>query len=207
MPAVSPVAAAPQLPFFWHPDHKPGEQDYHVAFRGEFELLAGDEVAFRLFGASWFTGWIDGRYFCEGPARFPAAFPEYQTYVEKLGAGRHVLAIQVHHLGAPTRSLMPIDPFLGCTAHAGGRELPIRWKCHRLAGYTPAVRMINFTLGFIEWHDTRLDPEWRPAGFDDQAWIAPVSVTRPVGPLKPLSSGNTHALPHDIQLLASGEFV
>ena len=206
MPAASPAAAALQLPFFWHPDHKPDEKDYHVAFRGEFELPAGGEVSFHIFGATWFTGWIDGRYFCEGPARFPAAFPEYQTYVEKLGPGRHVLAIQVHHLGASTRSVMTIDPFLGCTAHAGGRELPIRWKCHRLAGYTPAVRMINFTLGFIEWSDTRLDPEWKPPAFDDQGWIAPVPVTRALGPLKPLSSGNTHALPHDIKLLARGEY-
>ena len=78
MPAASPAAAALQLPFFWHPDHKPDEKDYHVAFRGEFELPAGGEVSFQLFGATWFTGWIDGRYFCEGPARFPAAFPGFR---------------------------------------------------------------------------------------------------------------------------------
>jgi alpha-L-rhamnosidase len=113
--------AALNLPLFWHSDAKPDEKDYHVAFRGGFELAAAGEVSFQLFGASWFTGWIDGRYFCEGPARFPWAFPEFQTYVEKLGAGRHTLSIQVHHVGAPTRSLMPIDPFLGCTAHVGSR--------------------------------------------------------------------------------------
>ncbi|RFC43457.1 MAG: alpha-L-rhamnosidase, partial [Verrucomicrobia bacterium] len=207
MPAASPAAAALQLPLFWHPDHKPDDKDTYVAFRGEFELPAGGEVSFQLFGASWFTGWINGKYFCEGPARFPHAFPEFQTYVEKLGPGRHVLAIQVRHLGASTRSLMPIDPFLGCTAHAGGRALPIRWKCLRLAGYAPAVRFINFTLGFIEWCDTREIPEWQPVAFDDLAWIAPVPVTRPLGPLKPLPSGNTHAIPHDIKLLAAGEFV
>ena len=32
-------------------------------------------------------------------------------------------------------------------------------------------------------------------------------VTRPLGPLKPLSSGNTHAIPQDVRLIANGEFV
>ena len=206
MPAA-PTAAASQLPFFWHPDHKPDEKDTYVAFRGEFELPAGGEVRFQLFGATWFTGWIDGSYFCEGPARFTPAFPEYQTYAEKLGAGRHVIALQVRHLGVPTRSLVTMDPFLACTVQAGGREIPVRWKCLRLPGYTPAVRFINFMLGYVEWCDTRELPEWRPPAFDDASWVAPVPVTRPLGPLTPLPSANTRAIPRDIKLLASGSFV
>ena len=206
MPAAAPVADL-QLPFFWHPDHKPDEKDYYVAFRGEFDLPAGAEVNFQLFGSTWFTGWIDGRYFCEGPARFPLAFPEYQTYAEKLGAGRHVLAIQVRHLGVPTRSVLAMDPFLACVASAGGREIPVRWKSLRLPGYTPAVRFINFMLGYVEWCDTREVPEWRPAAFDDAHWVAPVSVARALGPLRPLPSANTRAIPHDLKLLATGEFV
>ncbi len=205
MPAAP--ADASLLPLFWHPDHKPEEKDYYVAFRGEFELLAAGEVSFRIFGATWFAGWIDGRYFCEGPARFTPAFPEYQTYVEKLGAGRHVLAIQVRHLGVPTRSLVAMDPFLGCTAQTIGKDIPVRWKCLRLTGYSPAVRFINFMLGYVEWCDTRELPEWRPPSFSDAKWVVPVSVTRALGPLKPLPSANTRAVPQDIKLLAAGSFV
>jgi alpha-L-rhamnosidase len=207
MPSAPAADAALNLPFFWHPDHKPDEKEYYVAFRGEFQLPAAGEVTFRIFGATWFTGWIDDRYFCEGPARFPAAFPEYQTYVENLGAGRHVLAVQVRFLGAPTRSLMPINPFLACVALASGKEVALRWKCQRLAGYVPAVRFINFMLGYVEWCDTREVPEWRPPAFDDAKWIAPVAVQRPLGPLKPLPSANTRAIPHEIKLLAAGDFV
>ena len=194
MPAASP-AAAPQLPFFWHPDAKPEEKDYHVAFRASFELPAAGEVEFRVFGATWFTGWIDGRYFCEGPPRFTPAFPEHQSFREKLSAGRHTLAIQVHQLNAPTRSLVPMDPFLGCAVQADGREIPLRWKCLRLAGYSSQVRVVNFQLGFIEWCDTRGIPDWTPAGFDDNAWIEPVAVTRALGPQRLLTCSNPHALP------------
>ncbi|MEO6874242.1 MAG: hypothetical protein ABI222_05420 [Opitutaceae bacterium] len=207
MSSASAAEAALHLPFFWHPDHKPDEKDTYVAFRGEFELAAAGEVTIHIFGATWFTGWIDGKYFSEGPARFPFAFPEYQTYVEKLGAGRHTLAIQVRHLGVPSRSLLAIDPFLACSVLAGGREIPVSWKCLRLPGYAPAVRFVNFMLGYVEWCDTREVPEWRPPAFDDAKWLAPVPVTRDIGPLKPLPSGNTRAIPHEIKLLAAGEFV
>ena len=199
--------AVPPAPYLWLPGANADDKDYHVAFRGEVELPAAGVVTFRLFGASWFTGWLDGDYFCEGPARFTAAFPEYQVFTRELSAGRHVLAIQVHRVGAPTRSLLPMDPFLACTAHAGGQELPVRWKCLRLPGYTPQVRVINFQLGFIEWLDTREVPEWRPAAFDDSAWAAPEPVTRPLGPLQPLRSANPQQLPHEPRLLAHGEFV
>ena len=140
-------------------------------------------------------------------ARFPPAFPEYQTFTKKLGSGRHVLAVQVRHLGVPSRSLLAMDPFLACTAQAAGREIPMRWKCLRLEGYAPAVRFINFMLGYVEWCDTREVPEWRPAEFDDAKWFAPVPVTRALGPLKPLSNANPHAIPHELRLLANGEFV
>jgi len=203
----APADSASLLPLFWHPDHKSDEKDYYVAFRGEFELPSKGEVSFRIFGATWFTGWLDGNYFCEGPARFPAAFPEYQTFTAKLGAGRHVLAIQVRHLGAPTRSLLAMDPFLGCTVHAGASEVAVTWKCLRLPGYTPAVRFINFMLGYVEWCDTRQLPEWRPAKFDDAKWTAPVPVQRALGPLKPLSNANPHAIAHDAKRIAAGTFV
>lgn len=202
-----PDATSP-LPRLWIPDTKPDDKDIYVAFRAEFDLPAATTIEFHLFGAAWFSGWIDGRAFCEGPARFPKAFPEYQTFTENLGPGRHALAFVVNHLGVATRMLEAIDGFFGCTAHTGARDLALSWKCQRLSGYAPAVRRVNPQLGFIEWCDTRTLPAgWQAAGFDDTAWLTPVAVTRDLGPLQPLSSANTRSIEHTLTPLASGEFV
>lgn len=99
--------------------------DCYAAFRGTFELGRDSEVEFRLLGAAWFVAWLDGEYFAEGPARFSVAFPQYQTYRATLKAGRHVLAVQVHHHGVPTRALENQQPFLHAEARVAGRELPV----------------------------------------------------------------------------------
>lgn len=202
-----PTAAALTLSCLWHPESKPDEKDVHVAFRAEFELPADGEVEFRLLAATWFNGWIDGRHFCEGPARYPAAFPEYSVFCEKLGAGRHVLGVTVNHLGVFSRFLKDLEPFLACTALTGGREIPLRWKCSRLAAYLPHVRRINPVLGWIEWCDTRQLPDWTAAGFDAGAWPEAVPVTRPLGAVRPLACANPRALVHELKPIAGGELV
>jgi len=165
-------------------------QDSYAAFRGTFELDRNSEVEFRLLGASWFAAWLDGKYFAEGPARFPVAFPQYQTYHVKLKAGQHVLAVQVHHHGVPTRMLENQPPFLYAGAQISGQELPLHWKCSHISGYKPQTHRINPQLGWIEWCDTRLVPDWQAPAFDDAPWASPVKVIRRLGPLTPLSSAN-----------------
>ena len=206
MPTPSAECAPPLTPC-WHPAFAPGEQDLHVAFRAEFELPAAGEVEFRVLGASWYVGWIDGRPLGEGPARFPAGFPEYSTFRATLAAGRHPLAFHVNHAGVITRFLQGIEPFLACSVRAAGRELPLPWKCAPLAGYTPHVRRINPVLGFIEWCDTRQVPDWTAAGFDDGAWVPAVPVTRPLGPVRPLSCANPRSLPLELTPAAAGLLV
>ena len=201
-----PAEALPSLSFLWHPEARPDDKDSYIAFRAEFELTAAGEVEFQVLGATWFNGWIDGDFFCEGPARFPVAFPEYQTFRAELGAGRHALAFLVNHAGVPTRLMEGVDSFLACNVRAAGRELPLRWKCTRLTGYAPAVRRLNPQFAFIEWCDTRLVPDWPAAGFDDQAWSEPVTVTRTIGALKPYAAANPRALVHELTPAAAGEF-
>lgn len=202
-----PATAARPLPLLWIPDAKPDDKDIYVAFRAEFDLPAAAAVEFRLFGAAWFSGWIDGHAFCEGPARFPKAFPEFQTFIRDLTPGRHTLAFVVNHVGVATRMLEAVEGFFSCTARTGARELPLAWKCQRLAAYAPAVRRVNPQLGYIEWCDTRQLPAgWQVAGFDDAAWAQPVAVTRDIGPVRPLSSANTLSLPHTLSPIATGGF-
>lgn len=194
--------------FMWYRDIPNEEPDYYVAFRGHFNLDAERECDIRLIGASWYVGWLDGHYFCEGPARFPDAYPEYQTYRVRLPAGQHVLSIEVHQIGVVTRMLDNPRPFLYCVVIHGKDEIPVNWKCVRLKGYDSQVRRINPELGFIEWCDTNLLPiGWKKDDFDDANWLSPVYVDPNIGKLEPLSTANTLSITHNIKPIASGEFV
>ncbi len=192
----------------WYRDISKEGKDYYVAFRGQWNLTSESDCEIQLLGASWFVGWLDGHYFCEGPARFPVAYPEYQTYRIHLPAGSHVLAIQVHQIGVVTRILDNPGPFLYCVIKEGGKEIPVSWKCIRLKGYASQVRRINPELGYIEWCDTRKLPAgWNKKDFNDSSWNEPVIVSRKLGKLEPLSTDNTRSIVHQLEPIASGQFV
>lgn len=181
--------------------------DQHVAFRGTWQLSTPARITLRLLGATWFVAWLDGRRSAEGPARFPLAHPEYQEFNFDLAAGRHVLAIHVNGYRHETRLLLNIAPFLHARIFAGGRELPVAWKCSPLKAFSPSVRRINPQVGSIEWCDTRLQPDWQAPDFDDSGWDAPVPVEVGLGPLRPLSSGLTREEEFSPALLAQGQLV
>lgn len=199
------MPAAATLPLFWSPDPKSSATDTYTGFRGTFTLTSAATVEFKLFGAAWFSGWVDGEWFCEGPARYPHAFPEYQTFTAKLAPGRHTLALLVNHIGISTRILEPIDPFVSCEAVVNETAIPVAWKCMHFTAYASAVRRVNPQLGFIEWCDTRQLPDaWQSADFDDTAWHEPVAVTRPLGQLQPLAIANPRSIEHPLQPIGSG---
>ncbi|MHB8968851.1 MAG: alpha-L-rhamnosidase-related protein [Pirellulaceae bacterium] len=190
--------------YLWYPQAKEGEKDYYIALRGTLDLPAAAEVQLKVLGAAWYVVWCDGQYLTEGPPRFPITHPEYQTRILQLAGGKHVIAIQVHQIGCVTRMLDNPPPFLFCRVEAGGQEVPVRWKCERLAGYASEVRRINPQLGFIEWCDTRALPSWRAPDFDDTPWLEPAVVDVKLGSLKPLSTADTRALVHRPQMIGSG---
>ncbi|MBN1489768.1 MAG: hypothetical protein JXA69_07615 [Phycisphaerae bacterium] len=179
--------------------------DTYAAFRGRFTLPAATEVELRTLGSSWFVVWLDGKYLTEGPARFDALHPEYQRFGVTLPAGRHVLAVQVHHIGATTRMLMDMRPFLYCHAYANGNIIAIRWKCAPLGGYRPQVRRINPQLGWIEWCDTRQNPvHWQASDFDDSAWTEPVDVTPGIGERTAATIAPVKHFVHALKPIAEG---
>lgn len=189
----------------WRPGLDPSQADTYAAFRGAFELAADTEVEIRPLGAAWFVLWLDGEYLTEGPARFPIKYPEYEARRVTLGAGRHVLAAQVHHEGLSTRILDNVPPFLYCAVVADGKELPVRWKCTPLDGFKAQVRRINAQLGWIEWCDTRkLLEDWQEPQFDDASWEEPVPAIVPLGEMRPLSSGLVQQFPHALAPTAEG---
>ena len=178
--------------------------DQYVAFRATMDLDRDCEVEFRLLGAAWFGAWLDGEFLAQGPSRFHVAFPQYQSYRRTLRAGRHVLAIQVHHVGVPTRMLEDQPPFLYATAKCDGQQIPLRWKCSTLGGYVPKLRRINPQLGWAEWCDTRQVPNWQSPAYDDQLWPPPVTVERKLGKLAPLSTANPQAIFQKVKQMAAG---
>lgn len=197
----------PALAFLWSKEVKESDLDRHVAFRGVLEVGAPTEIEISLLASSWFNLWIDDAFLAEGPARYPAGFPEYQTSTVRLAPGRHVLAAQVNHTGVSTRLLEPISPFFACAAAGKSGPVEIAWKCAPLDAFTPAVRRVNPQLGYIEWCDTAKLPAWRSADFDDAPWTTPISVTPAIGPLKPLSIALPIAEMHALTPIASGELI
>ena len=124
--AAGPVRAGIHDRLMWT-DSAVAAPDRHVAFRGTFSLDADTTVDLQLSGASWYVVWLDGAYYTEGPDRYAAKYPEYQTRRVRLAAGEHALAVQVQHEGVATRILREIQPFLYVRASVGDREVPVRW--------------------------------------------------------------------------------
>jgi hypothetical protein len=179
--------------------------DTHVAFRGSFSISSDKIVDIQLSGASWYVVWLDGKYFYEGPDRYTAAYPEYQSKKVMLTKGNHLIAIQVHHEGIETRMLKVIPPFLYCTIFSQETEVPIVWKCEQLPGFERTGFRINAQLGWVEWVDTRKLPEnWQTLNFDDSKWKKPVEVKRELGTFSRSKIGNVKALELTPKVMAEG---
>ncbi len=179
--------------------------DTYLAFRGRFDLATDCEVEVRSLGSSWYVVWLDGEYADEGPVRFEARHPQYQAHRCRLSAGGHVIAIQAHHIGAETRLLLDMPPFIWCEVIGPGRAVPVRWKCHRLLGYRPQVRRINPQLGWIEWCDTRRDPVgWREVDFDDGAWEEPGPARARLGAFTPAAIGPVRHVVQPLERIGEG---
>jgi len=207
-PALTKASENSTPKYMWYRDIPNEDKDYYVAFRGQLNLTSESDCEIQLLGASWFVGGFDGKYFCEGPARFPADYPEYQTYKIHLAKGHHTLAIQVDQIGEVTRMLDNPEPFLYCIIKNGENEIPVTWKCIRLEGYESQIKRMNPQLGYIEWCDTRQLPrDWEKVDFDDSKWSAPIIVLRNLGKLAPLSTENTCSIVHSLKLIASGQFI
>ena len=180
--------------------------DSYAAFRGRFELSSDSQVEIRTLGSSWFVAWLDGEHFTEGPHRFERGHPEYEAKSIRLTAGSHVLAAQVHHVGADTRILQDMPPFFLCELRVDGRLVDVEWKCHRLKGYESEVNRINPQLGWIEWCETADNPEgWREPDFDDANWGEPASSKARLPEPTLARLGHVRQIRHSLAPIDSGK--
>jgi hypothetical protein len=182
-----------------------GDPDSHVAFRGTFDSDGG-EIDLSVWGAAWFVVWMDGKRLLEGPTRSEGGRHEAVQTPVKLPAGRHVIAVQVQHVGVPTRMLPDQPPFLACRMKSSGKEIEIAWKAAALAGYSPRVRRINPELAWIDWVDTRNNPaNWIDPAFDDSAWKAPTSRDTGKDIFTAALIGPVHSIDHSLIAFAEGK--
>lgn len=192
--------------FLWINDGELAENvDRHVAFRGSFSLSEASDVEIHLSGASWYRVWMDGELWTEGPDRYHPEHPAYQVRKKMLAAGEHILAVQLHSEGVDTRMLQGIDPFLFCDLLVQELKIEIDWKCLELKGYTPQLRRVSAQFGWMEWCDTRLQPDdWTRPGFDDSSWKQPVEVPRSLGAFSPSGIAAVQSLPTAFKVVGKG---
>jgi hypothetical protein len=194
--------------YLWLPE-KAGQIDTYGAFRGSFRLADSAEVEFHILGCHFFNAWLDGEYFCQGPARFESSHPEYEVIRKKLSAGEHLIAAIVHNTGISTRLLRGdiIPAFFACKIIHKDKEIAVSWKCLKLEGYESQVRRINPCLGWIEWCDTAKNPlNWHLPQYAADRWDDPVGVKAGIGTLQPLSSNPVKQFLHRLKPIAKGQF-
>ncbi len=182
-----------------------GFVDRHVAFRGNFSLNEETEIEVHISGASWYRVWLDGVQLTEGPDRYSPEFPTYQVRKLRIPAGDHIIAIQVHSEGVDTRMLQGIKPFLYCDLLADGIKKKLGWKCLELSGYAPQLRRVSAQFGWLEWCDTRLQPDgWINANFNDTDWGQPIPVSRKLGEFTPSLISEVQNLATSFEIAGSG---
>lgn len=144
-----------------------------VWFRRRFTLRhAPDEAAWmHLFADTCYRLWVNGRIVAYGPARFVPGFAEYDSVDLRphLRAGRNVIAVEVHHIGASNFQSMPGTPG-GLIAWgriddgAGGwidLATPGQWRTRRCEARDAQAPAFSFARGPVEVLDTRCqDPAW-----------------------------------------------
>jgi len=197
----------------------PSEADTHWALRATFDCGAPAEITVECAGAGWYEIRLDGAFLMEGPPRCDAARPESRFVTANAAAGRHCISVHLHDMRVDTRLMLAsVPPFFAVSVRRDGGALPLSWKASRLEGYRRTGRRLGCVLGWVEWEDTRRNPEnWRLTDFDDSAWSAAPGCGLPDGigepfcggreemgyftsPLKPLAEGrlvNMSMVEHD----------
>jgi len=152
------------------------DDDVHVGFRADLELVESAELTIRIQAAASFRLWVDGELAVAGPLRYAPAAPEFHTQHVRLGSGRHALAVQANGGGLLGRMVAGLPSFLWVVVIDGsGRELPLTWLARRFPEYTATGLRTSPLLDWLEWCDDPLDPGWRVAE-PSAGWAPPRSV-------------------------------
>ncbi|GAA3413707.1 hypothetical protein ACFFNY_32355 [Paenibacillus hodogayensis] len=157
------------VPAFWHPNPS-REQNVYVAFQTKLVIPVPELVTLHLFGCDVYRVYCGGKEIGEGPARFAERWPEYDVYALDLPEGEHTLTIVAHYYGVATRMTSnKLPPFVQVEAMDANGPISLSWICRELDAYLPMGRRVNGQLGWAEYCDVRLLPDWCEYGEGDSS--------------------------------------
>lgn len=162
-------------------------RNVHMLFRREIKLDAAPEKAVLCLAADDVGKcFVNGRFVVETPqAAYPFAHPYYRLDITRhLQPGMNCLAVHVYYHGLVTRAYNSADNRAGVIAaldfvFPGGERRRVvtddAWRCTVSHAY-PSNELFGYATQFNENIDMRRLPVgWRKPGFDDQAWLAPLT--------------------------------
>lgn len=164
-----------------------GPQNIHTLFRKEITLRAKPASAvLYITGDDYYKFYVNGAFVVQGPEPgYPEAYPYYFLDItEFLEPGPNCLASHGYYQGLCNRVWVSADNRAGfmlslevtypdnATEHFA---TDASWKCFQLQAF-PASDTIGYKTQFAENIDMRLMPlGWQSNGFNDSAWIAPLT--------------------------------
>ena len=103
-----------------------------------------------------------------------------------------------------------MSPFWWCQVvrkNDNNEPLPLQWRCWELQNYR-TVNRVNPQLGWVEWCDTRQQPEnWLANDFDDASWAQPSDVVVPGGEPQRARLDGVKQFEYSLQPIDSGILV
>lgn len=183
-------------------------ENVYVLYQCTFEIEEAAWCDLRMFAGGFYRCYLDGEEIGEGPARYVQNSPEYDRYDRLLPAGRHVIAVVVHHYGTDNRMVpTSTSPDLYCEIRIGDRQFEAYWKSRELHAYRHLRRRVNAQLGWAEYVDTAIMPDLAQVS-DGSEWSRPFEIPSPFGDitLKPKTIRACARLPVVGLIIAEGAF-
>ncbi len=167
--------------WIWHSPESEARNAYAM-FRRTFRTRAAGKLRIHVVADSFYTLYLDGRRCARGPARSHLGYVSFDSLDLPLPAGRHCLAVLVHHVGEVNATMMRGRPALLADVHAGGEDLSTgpAWRCRAGDAWQADLPEMMSHFGFPEVCDLSKAPAgWTMASFDDADWSGATVIGRP----------------------------
>ena len=142
----------------------PGRQENTFAFfRRRFETGEDCRLDIDITADTFYMLYVDGRFLHRGPARAHLSQYSFDRFSVQIGAGRHVIAVLVHHVGQVCACYELGKPGLLVDARVPGQDLSSgpSWKAWDTRAYAPRPAM----LCHFGWQED-IDYREYPTGFE-----------------------------------------
>jgi hypothetical protein len=164
----------------------PRARNAYALFRRTFATPAAGTLTLHITADSFYLLYVDGGWLGRGPSRGHLQCYPFDTLSLPVAAGRHVLAVLVHHIGVINACVMTGRPGLLADAvvESGGARLDLStgpdWHGLEPVAWRRDLPCLMSHFGFWEECDLRrLPADWTRPDFDAAAWAPAVAIGRP----------------------------